>query len=162
MTWYEKNMLSKDSMSNVDESVYENNSLGEDPIMSNEPEVDEVEHDPFEFPHDDEIPFSKLLSDPMVWQGQGFDNGDTNMNMPLLDNDVQVSNETPPPPKLYMFQCQNQDTSMQSMGSIEMDPPITANTPLIRIIILKLNAKQTIINILDIKMDPLVNPPNIV
>jgi hypothetical protein len=51
---------------------------------------------------------------------------------------------------------------MQSMGSMEMDPSISANTPLIRIIISKLNAQQTLINILDIKMDPLVNPPNIV
>ncbi len=48
------------------------------------------------------------------------------------------------------------------MGSMEMNPPISANTPLIQIIILKLNAQQTLINILDIQMDPLVNPPNIV
>ncbi len=50
------------------------NSLGEDPIMSNEPNGDEVEHEHFEFPHDDEIPFSKLLFDLMVWQVQGSDN----------------------------------------------------------------------------------------
>jgi hypothetical protein len=27
---------------------------------------DEVKHDPFEFPHDDEIPFSRLLFNLMV------------------------------------------------------------------------------------------------
>jgi hypothetical protein len=49
--WYKKNMLSKDSMSNVDENVDENDSLGEDPIISNDMKDDEVEHDPFEFSH---------------------------------------------------------------------------------------------------------------
>jgi hypothetical protein len=33
MAWYEKNMLSKDSMFDVDESVNESNSLDDDPIM---------------------------------------------------------------------------------------------------------------------------------
>jgi hypothetical protein len=43
------------------------NSLYENPTMSNEPYEDEIEHDPFEFPQDDEIPFSKLSSDPTIW-----------------------------------------------------------------------------------------------
>jgi hypothetical protein len=38
-------MLSEDSMFDVDESTYESNSLGEDPITSNEPNEDEVEHE---------------------------------------------------------------------------------------------------------------------
>ncbi len=59
-TWYENNMLFKDSKSNVDESANESDSLGEDPIMLNEQDEDEVEHDPFELPHDDKIPFSRL------------------------------------------------------------------------------------------------------
>jgi hypothetical protein len=57
MTWYEKNMLFKDSMSKIDESANENNSLDEDSKTSNELDEDEVRHDPFEFPHDDKIPF---------------------------------------------------------------------------------------------------------
>jgi hypothetical protein len=50
-------MLDKDSMSNVDESANESNSSGEDPIVLDETNEDEVEHGPFEFPHDDKIPF---------------------------------------------------------------------------------------------------------
>ncbi len=67
MTWYKKKMLSKDSMPNVNESVNENNSSGENPITSDELNEDEVKHDPFEFPHDEEIPFSRLLYDMIVW-----------------------------------------------------------------------------------------------
>jgi hypothetical protein len=36
-------------MSNVDENVDENDSLGEEPIISNDMKDDGVEHDPFEF-----------------------------------------------------------------------------------------------------------------
>lgn len=43
-TWYEKNMF-KDSMSNVDESANKIKSLGEDPIVSNEFDEDEVKHE---------------------------------------------------------------------------------------------------------------------
>jgi hypothetical protein len=93
--------MSEDSMSNVDENVDESNSLDEDPTTSEEPDDDEIKHDPFEFPHDDEIPFSRLLSNLMVWQVQGFNNGDVKSNMPLLYDDVQVSDA---PSKLYMFQ----------------------------------------------------------
>jgi hypothetical protein len=49
MTWYKKNMLSEDSMTNVDESEDKSKSLGEDPIMLDELDEDEVEHNPFEF-----------------------------------------------------------------------------------------------------------------
>ncbi len=66
MTWYKKNMVFEHSMSNVDENANENDSSNEDPIALDEPDEDEVEHDPFEFPHDDKIPFSKLLSDLMI------------------------------------------------------------------------------------------------
>jgi hypothetical protein len=106
MTWYEKNMLSKDLMSNVDENAYESDSSGEDPIMSNEPEEDEIKHGPFEFPHDDEIPFSELLSNLMVWQVQGSDNGDANPNMPLLGDDDQVFDAPPP-----SYTCSNSPKS---------------------------------------------------
>jgi hypothetical protein len=44
-------MFFKDLMSNVDENVDENNSLGEDPMVSNDLEDDEIEYDPFEFSH---------------------------------------------------------------------------------------------------------------
>ncbi len=103
MTWYKKKMLSKDSMPNVNESVNENNSLGENPITSDELNEDEVKHDPFEFPHDEEIPFSRLLYDMIVWHVQGFDNGNANLNMSLLDDHVQVSNTPPLPPMMYML-----------------------------------------------------------
>jgi hypothetical protein len=60
MAWYEKNMLFKNLMSNVDESVDESDSSDENPIVLDEPDEDEVEHDPFESLHDDEILFSRL------------------------------------------------------------------------------------------------------
>jgi hypothetical protein len=44
------------------------------------------------------------------------------------------------PLKLFMLQ-RLKDTSMQSMGSMEMDPPINVNTPLGQIIIPKLFAQ---------------------
>jgi hypothetical protein len=65
-------MLFEDLMFNVDESANESDSLGENPITSNELDEDEVEHDPFEFHLNDEIPFSKLLSDPMVGRFKGL------------------------------------------------------------------------------------------
>jgi len=81
-------MAYKDLMSDVDESANENDSSNKDPTTSNELDEVEVKHEPFEFPHDDEIPFLRLLSNMMVWQVQGFDNGDVNLNMPLLNDDV--------------------------------------------------------------------------
>ncbi len=66
-TWYKKNMVFEDSMSNVDESADESDPMDEDPTMLDERDEDEVKHDPFEFPHDDEIPFSRLLFNSMVW-----------------------------------------------------------------------------------------------
>ncbi len=53
-------MLFKNLISDVDESVDESNSLGENAIALNEHDEDEVEHDPFEFLHDDKILFSRL------------------------------------------------------------------------------------------------------
>jgi hypothetical protein len=94
-------MLSGDSMFDVDESTNESNSSGEHPIVSYEPDEDEVEHEPFEFPHDDKIPYSRLLFDSMVWRVQGSNNGNGNLDMPFLNNNVQVSNV---PPLLYMLQ----------------------------------------------------------
>jgi hypothetical protein len=96
-----ENMLFKNSMFDVDESADENDSLNKGPIMSNELYEDEVNHDPYEFPHDDKIPISRLLFDSTVWQVQRFDNGDANLNMPLLNNFVQMFDA---PPKLYMLQ----------------------------------------------------------
>jgi len=81
-------MLFEDSMFNVDESASESDSSNKDPTMSDKTNEDEVKHDPFEFPHDDKIPFSRVLSDLTVWQVQRSDNGNANPNMPLLDNDV--------------------------------------------------------------------------
>jgi hypothetical protein len=51
---------------------------------------------------------------------------------------------------------------MQSMGSMEVDPLINLDTPLTQIIIPKSNTQRILINTLNIQMDPLVNPPNIV
>jgi hypothetical protein len=82
-------------MFNVDESADESDSSDEDPIMLNEMNKDEIKHDPFEFLHDDKIPFSRLLYDPIVWQVQRYNNGDANPNMPLLNNNVQVPNAPP-------------------------------------------------------------------
>jgi hypothetical protein len=56
----------------------------------------------------------------------------------------------------------NQHMSVQSMSSMEIDPPISMNTPLVQIIISKSDAQQTLINISTIQMGPLINPPNIV
>jgi len=53
-------------MFDVDENVNKSNSSNKNPITSNEPNEDEVGHDPFEFSNDDENLFSRLLSDPMV------------------------------------------------------------------------------------------------
>ncbi len=79
----------------VDENANESNSVGEDPIVLNEPYEDEIKHDPFEFSHDDKILFSRLLFNSMVWQVQEFDNGDANPNMPLLDDNVKMSYASP-------------------------------------------------------------------
>jgi hypothetical protein len=131
-------MLFQDLMFNVDENANENDSSSEDPTTLDELDEDEVKHDPFEFPHEDKIPFSRLLFDLMVWQVQGSDIGDVNPNMALLNNNVQVSDV--PPQAIHAPTAPNQNTSMQSMGSMEVDPPINANTPLAQIIISESNA----------------------
>jgi hypothetical protein len=69
----------------------------------------------------------------------------------LLDDYVQVSNA---PFMLYM--------PMQSMGSMEVFPPNSSNTPLIWNIILESNTQKTLINTLDIQVDPFINPANII
>jgi hypothetical protein len=61
-------MLSESLMFNVDESANENDLSSEDLITSNGLDEDEVKHDPFEFFHDDEIPFSRLLFDLAIWR----------------------------------------------------------------------------------------------
>jgi hypothetical protein len=48
------------------------------------------------------------------------------------------------------------------MNSMEVDPSINTNTPLVRIIIPELDAQQILNNTSNIQMDPLVKPPNIV
>ncbi len=85
-----------------------------------EPHEDENQHGPFEFFNDNNISFSRLLFDLMVWQVQGFDNGNANLNMLILDDYVQMSNA---PFMLYM--------PMQSMGSMEVFPLNSSNIPLI-------------------------------
>jgi hypothetical protein len=77
-----------------------------------------------------------MLFDSTVWQVQGSDNGDASLNMPLLNDDVQVFDA--PPKVVHAPMAQSQGTSMQSMGSMEMDPLINMNTSLVRIIIPKL------------------------
>jgi hypothetical protein len=59
--------------------------------------------------------------------------------MALLNNNVQVSDA--PPQAIHAPTAPNQNTSMQSMGFMEVDPPINANTPLAQIIISKSNAQ---------------------
>ncbi len=59
-------MVFKNSMSNVDESVNENNSSDKDLTLLNELNENEVKHDPFECPHDDKIYFSRLLSNLII------------------------------------------------------------------------------------------------
>jgi hypothetical protein len=78
--------------------------------MSNELNEDEVKHDPFEFLHDDEIPFSRLLFDLTIWQVQGFDNGNANLNMPLLEDYIQVYDA--PPQVIHASMAPNQHTPM--------------------------------------------------
>jgi hypothetical protein len=93
--WHKKNMLFEDSMFDVDESANENDSLDKDPTTSNESNENDVEHDPFEFSLDDEIPFSRLLSNLTIGQAQGSNNDNVSPNMPLLDDNFQVSNVAP-------------------------------------------------------------------
>jgi len=88
-------MVRKNMLFDVDENVVESDSSNENPITSNESDEDEVEHDPFEFLHDDEIPFSELLFDSTIWQVQGSNNGNANSNMSLLNDNVQVSDAPP-------------------------------------------------------------------
>jgi hypothetical protein len=60
-TWYKKNILFQNSMSNVDDNAYENNSSGEDPITSNSWMKMKSNITPFSFPYDDEFPCLRLL-----------------------------------------------------------------------------------------------------
>jgi hypothetical protein len=92
-------------MFDVDESADENDSSDKDPTTLDKLNEDEVKHDLFEFPHDDKIPFSKMLFDMTGWQVQGSNNGDANPNMPLLH--VQVF-DAPPPPS---YTCSNDPKS---------------------------------------------------
>jgi hypothetical protein len=64
--------------------------------MLNKLNEDEDQHYPFEFLNDDDISFPRLLFDLTVWQVQGSNNGSAHLNMPILDDFVQVSNAPPP------------------------------------------------------------------
>jgi hypothetical protein len=59
--------------------------------------------------------------------------------MPLLNDNVQMSNA--PPQAVHAPMAPSENTSLQSMNSMEMDPLISTNTTLIQIIILELNAQ---------------------
>jgi hypothetical protein len=85
-------MLIRISMSNVYENANEIESSSKDPKMLDE---DDDQHDPFEFLNDDNIPFSKLLSNLTIWWVQPFDNDDANLNMPILGNSIQVLDAPP-------------------------------------------------------------------
>jgi hypothetical protein len=107
-------------MFDVDESANESDSSEKDPTTSNKPNEDEVKHDLFKFPHDDKIPFSRMLSNMTIWQVQRSNNGDANPNMPLLDDDVQVFDT--PPQVVRAPMTPSRDMFMQSMSSMEVDP----------------------------------------
>jgi hypothetical protein len=65
-TWYKKNMLSKDSTFDVNESANESGTSDKTPLVSNE---NKDQHYPFKFPnddHSDNILFPILLSNAMV------------------------------------------------------------------------------------------------
>ncbi len=64
MAWYEKNMLSEDSMFDVDESVDESKSSNEDPIASDE--LMEMISNMTAL-NSLTMTFSRLLYDPIVW-----------------------------------------------------------------------------------------------
>jgi len=49
--------------------------------------------------------------------------------MPLLNINVQMSNA--PPQAVHAPMAPSENTSLQSMNSMEMDPLISTNTPLI-------------------------------
>jgi hypothetical protein len=53
-------------MFNVDESANKSESSSKDPIVSNEPNEVEIKHDPFKFPNDNNLLFSRLLSDSTI------------------------------------------------------------------------------------------------
>jgi hypothetical protein len=57
-------MSPRDLMSNVDENLNESKSSIKNPILLDE---NEDQHDPFEFPNDDKILFSRLLSNLTIW-----------------------------------------------------------------------------------------------
>jgi hypothetical protein len=115
-------MLSEDLTFDVDENANENDSLNDDPTTLDELDDDEVKHDPFESPHDDKIPFSRLLFDLMVWQVQRSNIGDVNMNMALLDNNVQMF-DAAPPQAIHVPVAPNQNKSMQINGFHGNGPP---------------------------------------
>lgn len=76
-------MLFKYLMSNVDESLNESKSSIENPILLDE---NENQHEPFEFPNDDNILFSRLLFNSTIWQAQPSNNCNANLNMPIFNN----------------------------------------------------------------------------
>jgi hypothetical protein len=81
--------------------------------------------------------------------------------MHIFDNFVQVSN-APPPPKCT---CSNNLKSTHAHvinGFHQNVIPNNLNTPLILIIISKPNAQHTLINTLNIQVNPFFNPTNIV
>jgi hypothetical protein len=79
---------------------------------------------------------------------------------PTTSKILEVSNA--PPLNYNVLMAPSQNTSMQSMGSMEMDPLISMNTPLAQIIIPESDTQRILINTLNIQTDPFVNPPNIV
>jgi hypothetical protein len=100
MAWYEKNMLSKNLMSNVNQNANKNESLGEDPIML------------------DEFDDCCLIQ----WFGKlKGKNGDANLNMPLFDNFIQVFDVLPH--AIHALTIPSQHTPMQSMGFHGSVPP---------------------------------------
>ncbi len=58
-----------------------------------------------------------------------FVNGDANLNMPLLDDSIQMFNALSH--VVHVLRALSQHMPMQSMGSMEVFPPIHSNTPLV-------------------------------
>jgi hypothetical protein len=86
---------------------------------------DEDQHGPFEFPNDDNIPFSRLLFDR---QFGGFNHMTITMQIQTciyLTTLFKCLMQPPPHTDVHAPTISNQHMPMQSMGSIEMLRPIT-------------------------------------
>jgi hypothetical protein len=103
-------MVFKNLMSNVDENVDERNYQIKTPCCQMSRMKMKSNMTPLHSLMMTRLFFLRLLFDLTIWQVQKFNNGDPNLNMPLLDNDVQVFNA--PPQAIHAPMAPSQDTSM--------------------------------------------------